>query len=301
MRVFQQVVDDGSFAAAARRLNLSPTVVTRLVSDLEDHLGARLLQRTTRRLALTDAGQAYLSRVRPILSDIEEAHSQAQAHTTEVIGVLRLQCPPLIAAHQIAPLLPEFRRLYPKVQIDIHADASAEPAIEEFDLTLLSAADGFDANIIARPIIQTDGVLCASPGYLEAHGVPQTIDALQQHACLYWRRDRQNVPWKLLHASRPGPAVLVDVAPALVCNLLDTILSATLAGAGISAQSRIMATPYMESGELLRVLPEWITGRFTLYAALPSRKFMPARTRAFLEFLTVRARQLATSSACPNA
>lgn len=300
MRVFQQVVDDGSFAEAARTLNLSPAVATRLVSDLEDHLGARLLQRTTRRLALTDAGQAYLSRVRHILADIEEAQNLAQANTTEIAGMLRIHCPPLLASHHLAPLVPEFRRRHPKVVLDIHAEPNSNPAIEDYDITLLSAAEGFDAKIIARTIIATHSLLCASPDYLAQHGAPQRVEDLAQHACLHWRQGSQLMPWRLVPAVQPGPVVEFIGQPAFICNQQEPILSACLAGAGISAQSRITAMPYMESGELQRVLPGWISGRFTLYAALPSRKFMPARTRAFLEFFAEGAQLLDKSTACPN-
>ena len=122
MRVFQQVVDDGSFAAAARKFDMSSAVVTRLVGDLEDHLGVRLLQRTTRRLALTDAGETYLARVRHILNDIDEAHAAAQAHAQEMSGTIRIMTPPVFAVHVLAPLVAEFGRRYHKVVLDILVD-----------------------------------------------------------------------------------------------------------------------------------------------------------------------------------
>ena len=293
MRVFQQVVDEGSCAAAARALDLSPAVVTRLVGDLEEHLGARLLQRTTRRLALTDAGQAYLARVRHILTDIDEAHAAAQAHTQEMAGVLRVLAPPVLAVHILAPLVAEFRRRYPRILLDIEVDSPAEPPIEDFDLTLLGTNTGFDANVIARPIVSTDGVVCAAPQYLREHGTPRAPADLAQHLCLRLRgtglRPRH---WRLLNPDEDDRALEVDVSPALLVNHTDTLLSATLAGAGLSSQPVDLVATHLRNGQLQRVLAPWITGRFTLFAALPSRKFMPARTRAFLEFLTAQTRAM---------
>ena len=122
-------------------------MVTRLVADLEDHLGTRLLQRTTRRLSLTEAGQTYLSRVRNILQDIDEAHAVASSHTTELAGLLRLHAPPVLASYVIAPLLAEFRRRHPQILIDLEVHSLREPPIEDFDITLLGTDDRFDADI----------------------------------------------------------------------------------------------------------------------------------------------------------
>lgn len=291
MRVFQAVADEGSFAAAARVLDVSAAGVTRLVADLESHVGARLLQRTTRRVSLTDAGTAYLSRIRHILVDIDEALLAAQAHTEEMSGVLRLNAPPVIATHILVPLVVEFRRRHPQIVVDINVDAAAESAISDYDLTLLGMEVGYNANVIARPLVSTDAVLCASPDYIERRGAPAEPQALAQHDCLFWRRPgvRPGV-WRLVHPSEAQSAVDVAMEPVCSANHTDTLMRATLEGVGISSQPLSLVAPYLCSGQLVRVLAPWITDRFTLYAALPSRKFVPARTRAFLEFMTERTR-----------
>ena len=163
MRVFERVVDEGGFAAAARAMDMSAPVVTRLVADLEEHLGTRLLQRTTRRLSLTEAGQGYLSRVRNILQDIDEAHAVTSSHTTELAGLLRLHTPPVLASYVIAPLLAEFRRRYPKILIEIEVQSIKEPPIEDFDITLLgqipivqSIREGGDLGVPA--MVGDDGI-----------------------------------------------------------------------------------------------------------------------------------------------
>lgn len=287
MRVFQQVVDDGSFAAAARKFDMSSAVVTRLVGDLEDHLGVRLLQRTTRRLALTDAGETYLARVRHILNDIDEAHAAAQAHAQEMSGVIRILTPPVFATHVLAPLVAEFGRRYPKVVLDIHADSPLVPPIEDYDLTLLGAADTFDANIIARPIASSDGILCASPDYLREHGIPLQPEDLASHRCLRVKlQANRHRTLRLINPEEHNREVEVQIEPALLVNNTTALIRACLDGAGISIQAIDIVAKYLQNGELQRVLPHWITGRNTLYAALPSRKFIPARTSVFLEFMT---------------
>lgn len=287
MRVFQAVVDEGGFAAAARALDLSAVAVTRLVADLESHVGTRLLQRTTRRVSLTDAGEAYLARVRQILDDVDEALAVAKAHTSEMAGVLRVSAAPVLAVHILAPLLAEFRLLHPQVVFEIHVDSSPDLTIGDCDITLMSVNAGYNGNIIARPIISSSELLCASPDYLRRHGVPQRPEDLPQHQCLLLRRtDLRAGLMRLFDPSQGDLAVDVQVQPVCVANHTDTLLRAALDGAGISAQPVDLLAPYLSSGRLVRVLAPWTTGKFTLYAALPSRKFLPARTRAFLEFMS---------------
>ena len=291
MRVFQQVVDDGSFARAAQSCGMSAAVVTRLVSDLEEHLGVRLLQRTTRRLALTDAGEAYLARVRHILIDIDEAHGAAQAQAQEMSGVIRVLTPPIFGVHILGPMIARFGRAYPKVMLDIHVHSHDVPPIEDYDLTLLGADETFDANIIARPIASSDGVLCASPGYLDKCGVPQQPEDLINHRCLRFKQAaNKHMAWRLINPAEDNRRLDIPLEPALLVNHSDTLIRACVDGAGIASQSIDLITQYLKTGELRRVLAPWITGRHTLYAALPSRKFIPKKTSALLDFLTEHTR-----------
>ncbi len=291
MRAFQQVVDDGGFAAAARTLDMSPAVMTRLITDLEQHLGARLLQRTTRKLSLTEAGQSYLLRVRHILNDVHEAEASTRQQTDEVAGLLRIHTQPVMAVHILAPLVAEFRRRYPKVVLDITVDSPLVPPIEDFDLTILGAGRLYDANVVARPVIVSEGLLCASPQYLRSAGTPQQPEDLQKHAVLRLSqagiRQRE---WQLFNPEEGDREVAVDIKPVLMANHSDTLLRATLDGAGISAQPLDLVANYLRDGQLQRLLAPWITGRFTLYAALPSRKYVPARARVFMEFLIEQTR-----------
>ena len=139
MRVFQQVVEEGGFAAAARKLELTPAAVTRLVGDLEQHLGVRLLQRTTRRLSLTPAGEVYLNRLRPILAEIEEADAMVHAHSREMSGTVRVLALPVVATHIIAPAVADFQRLYPEVTLELHVHDVVDPNVEDYDLTVVNS------------------------------------------------------------------------------------------------------------------------------------------------------------------
>jgi DNA-binding transcriptional LysR family regulator len=291
MRAFQQVVDDGGFAAAARTLDMSPAVMTRLITDLEQHLGARLLQRTTRKLSLTEAGQSYLQRVRHILNDVDQAEASTRQQTDELAGLLRIHTQPVMAVHIIAPLVAEFRRRYPKVVLDITVDSPLVPPIEDYDLTILGAGRLYDANVVARPVIVSEGLLCASPRYLRSAGTPRQPEDLKNHALLRLSqagiRQRE---WQLINPEEGDREVAVEVKPVMMANHSDTLLRAALDGTGISAQPLDLVANYLRDGQLRRVLAPWITGRFTLYAALPSRKYVPARARVFMEFLIEQTR-----------
>lgn len=308
MRVFERVVDEGSFAAAARALDLSPPVVTRLVADLEEHLGTRLLQRSTRRLALTEAGQTYLGRVRSILQDIDEAHALASASTGELAGLLRLHAQPVIATHVVAPLLAGFRERCPHIQVDLDVQTLAEPPIEEFDITLLATEEGFDADVVARQVVASNAVLVASPQYLGRRGTPRQPQDLTGHDCLRLRlpqgRPRTWRMWCPGEGAGTAPAAVeVPIDPVLSANHSDTLLRAALDGAGITSVALDLVAPDLGRGTLQRVLSPWITGRLVLYAALPSRKFIPQRSRVFLDHLIEQTRAqaeraLAACAAC---
>lgn len=292
MRVFQQVADVGSFAAAARVLDISPPVVTRLVADLEEHLGTRLLQRSTRRVTLTDAGTLYLHRIRHILQDLEEAEAVTSAHTQALAGLLRVHAPPVLATAVIAPLLAEFRQRYPEVQLEIDVERCDEPPVEDHDITLLGVDGDFDASIVARKVVESEAILVASPVYLARRGMPQRPADLVQHECLQVRLPgRASRHWRLWQPSAPQAVEVVPVRPVLVANHTDTVLRAVLDGAGITSVSTDLVAMHLTRGELVRVLQPWITGRLALYAALPSRKFIPERTRKFLDFLVTHTQQ----------
>lgn len=286
MRVFERVVSEGSFAAAARQLNLSPPVVTRLVADLEAHLDTRLLQRSTRRLVLTEAGQEYLERVRNILLEIDEAEAQTRHQTRELEGLIRLHAPPVLTTHVVAPLLAEFRRRFPRIRLDIDVNTTADPVVEAYDLVLMGRPANFDGDVIARKVVEASAILVASPHYLARYGTPREPHDLLQHECLQLKQESgERGGWRLWPSHDTAEAVEIKIIPGLSINHTDTLVRAALDGAGITSVTADVVAPYLNRGELVRVLAPWISGRLAMYAVLPSRRFVPRRTRVFLEYL----------------
>ncbi|MGV3494089.1 MAG: LysR substrate-binding domain-containing protein [Ramlibacter sp.] len=292
MKVFQQVAEEGSFAAAARKLDLTPAAVTRLVADLEKSLGVRLLQRTTRRMSLTSAGEAYLGRLRVILSDIEEANAAAQSHSQEMSGTVRVLAPPVVATHILAPAVAEFQRRYPRILLEFDVRDLVEASVEDYDLTVVNNAVALPSSAIVRPIIESQAVFCAAPSYLASFGEPARPQDLRDHRCLRLRTPGISLrEMTLVDPTRGDRKVQVEVPAVLSANHTDSLMRATLDGAGISSQPADLVAPYLKNGDLRRVLAPWITQRIGLVAGMPSRKYMPARTRAFLEHLVAHTRR----------
>ena len=289
MRVFSRVVDEGSFARASRALNLSPAVVTRLVADLEDHLGSRLINRTTRRLSLTDTGEFYLERVRHILTEVDEAEALAKASLAEPRGHLRVLCPPAFAGHQLAKLLPRFRASYPRVSIELSLPGPVETIDENFDLSILiHGRRPPGGNVVARRLARSEVIVCASPGYLDRRGRPRHPKDLEAHDTVVPPFQRELVLHTCERADgdeRGESITLIPGHSGLVTGHTDTMYAAALAGLGITCLPSFVAEDALTANTLERVLPQWLLSATTLYAGLPSRPHVPARTRVFVDFL----------------
>jgi DNA-binding transcriptional LysR family regulator len=291
MRVFREVVDQGGFAAAARRLDLAPAVVTRLVDDLEKSLGVRLLQRTTRRVSLTQEGEEYLARLRGILTDIEEAHDVVRSHTGKIAGTLRLLTAPAAAVNLVTPVVARFQDRHPDCRVEVHIAEDPASAIEEYDLTVLRDDGSLDASIVVRPVFESEVVLAASPGYLRAHGTPRKPEDLATHRLLRYHRRGLRLPPLVLSHGPSGRQVEVDAVPSLLANDSDVLVRAAIEHAGIGVQIGLSIAQELATGQLQRVLPSWAAGSLRVVAAMPSRRFLPMRTRAFLDFLVEEARR----------
>lgn len=290
MRVFAKVVEQGSLAAAARELDLSPAVVTRLLADLEAHLNARLLNRTTRRLALTEVGEAYLERVRQILAEIDEAEALASASTREPRGELRLLMPATFSAHQFAKHLPRFRERHPKVTVDLEVRATGlvDAPDEGADITVLIRGQNrpLRGDFVARLLARTEVIVCATPDYLDRRGRPSSPEDLTGHEALIPVLPHVPREWAFHRTGdEDGEPTVISVDGALATNHIDTLFAAALAGMGIVGLPSFMLEDALREGVLERVMPDWRLMAFDIYAAMPSRKYLPARTRAFLDFL----------------
>jgi len=291
MRVFARVADEGSFAGAARALDLAPAVVTRVIAELEEHLGARLMHRTTRRLALTEVGDDYLLRVRQILADIDDAEAVAGTATTEPRGHLRVLVPPALAVHQLAKHLPRFHKLHPQVTVELHSPGPVDTVDEAYDLTLLTTRQPLAGEFVARRLARTEVILCASPEYLDRRGRPSHPEQLGHHDTLLppiseLQRGITFYAGVIGDDEPPGDTVtLVPQRPVLSTSHTDTMYAAALHGLGIAGLPSFVVEDALLEHALERVLPAWRLFAITIWAAMPTRKHLPARTRVFLDFL----------------
>jgi DNA-binding transcriptional LysR family regulator len=287
IKVFVRVIDEGSFAGAARALDLAPAVVTRLVAELEEHLGARLLNRTTRRLALTEIGDAYLERARRILADVEEAAALAASATQEVRGLLRVLCPPAIAVHQLAKHLPKFHRDYPAVTLEITSPGPVDTVDDSYDLTIFLTREVPDGDFIARRLARSEFIMCASPEYLDQRGRPQHPHELKQHDALLppTAALARGLTLQKGDGSEEITLPIVPSRAALSTTHMDTNYAAALHGLGVAGLPSFMVEDALLEQALERVMPQWRLFGTTLWAGMPTRKYVPARTRAFLDFL----------------
>lgn len=290
LRIFSKVVAEGSFAAAARSLDLAPAVVTRAVADLEQHLGARLLNRSTRRLAITEIGETYLLRANRILAELDDADALAGNASRQPSGNLRILCPPAFAVHQLAAELPHFHRRYPHISLEIATPGPVDVADENFDVSILSIGQqGLQGDFVVRPLASSRFIICAAPGYLAEHGCPQSPDDLLSHhgllpAVSALRRELT------LYREEPASGTASSVTlplPAAVLSTpqLELILAAAVAGLGVAGLPSFVAAQALREGRLQRVLTDWHGTTLNLYAAMPSRKHLPIRTRVFIDFL----------------
>ncbi len=293
MRAFVGVIDGGSFAAASRALDLAPAIVTRLVAQLEQHVGARLINRTTRRLALTESGTVYLERVRAILTSIEEAEALIDSETREPSGMLRIAAPATLLSHQLTRHLPEFRARYPKVALSINAfQTHVEMPDEGVDVTLiLAAGESLDGDFLARRLATAEIVFCAAPAYLNERGRPGHPAELDAHELLV--PNLPHVPRQVRFERIDGTGAVIDSALAQARRVRalntfhhETLYSAAMSGMGIMAAPSFVVEGAVVSGSLERVLSDWTCLTYTVYAAVTSRKFLPSRSRVFIDFLT---------------
>jgi DNA-binding transcriptional LysR family regulator len=286
MQVFVRVAALGSFSAAARALNLSQTMVTKHVSALEERLGVKLLNRSTRRLVLTEGGRSYLTACERILAEIEEAEASASLDRIEPRGTLRLNVPLTFGIRHIAPALPEFNRLHPAVSFDLGlADRYVDLIEEGWDLAVRIGRLK-DSSLVARRLAPCRTVVCAAPSYLKERGTPEALDDLVHHNCLGY-----TLP-SAIGANRwtfgPDGEIIVPVQGNLRANNGDALLAAAVAGQGLIYQPTFIVGESLRDGSLVPVLGGYPTYQPGVHAVLPSGRQAPAKVRAFIAFLAQR-------------
>lgn len=288
MQAFVAVVESGNFVSAAEQLDTSTAAISRQVSGLETHLGARLLNRTTRRLSLTDAGQEYFSRAQAILSDLEEAEGAVGQEVVQPRGQLRISAPVSYAIQELAPVLPDFQKTYPDLRLDIDlSDRVVDLANDGIDIALRISRE-LTGQVVARKIKEVAMIICASPDYVKRRGIPQTPEDIALHETLSYSYLSTGDNW-LLTCNSTGQEVSVRIHPHVHASNGDFLTTLALAGQGIMIQPEFIVRKALAEGTLVRILPDWHLGMFHLYAVYLSRKYLPAKVRAFIDFLVATA------------
>lgn len=287
MRTFAQVVDSGSFVNASRALDMAPAVVTRVVADLEQHLGARLMTRTTRRVALTDVGERYLDRVRRILDDIDDANGLVRQSQVAPEGEVRVAASPEFATHQLARRMPRFHARCPNVLVRITAQGPVRTLLSDHDVSIVVKQSPLDGDFVARRLARTEVIGCATPAYLDRFGRPSHPCELVGHRLLMPPLQRAiTFSRRLDDAFDAGECVSVEPAPSQLHSMNpDLHRASALAGLGIAGLPSYSIEDALQDGRLEQVLPTWHVADLSIWACMPSRRHVPASTRAFMDFL----------------
>jgi DNA-binding transcriptional LysR family regulator len=281
LAAFVRVVDSGGFSAAGRKLNMSTTMVSNHVQALEDRLGARLLNRTTRKVSLTEVGKAYYGRATQILADLEQADDIAGALQSTPRGTLRIYTATHVVPF-IAPVVAEFLKSYPEVKVDLSmGERSIDLVDEGFDLAVRLTPPP-DSSLIARSLATWRHVLCCSPGYLDKHGPLRQLAEVADHNCirhaLYPFEE-----WRFV--DRKGVPASVRASGNLMSNSGETLRLAALQGVGICLAAGFLVADDLESGRLVRLLPEYRPVEFSMSAIYPHRHHLSAKVRSFIDLL----------------
>jgi len=283
--LFARVVEEGSFSRAAQRLEVPVSTVSRRITALESQLGERLLQRSTRKLSLTELGSAVLDHARQVVQGVEATTALADHQQVQPRGRLRVSM--LADFGLLTPFLAEFVSRYPSIFLQLEVSTRFVDLIgENFDVALRLRHLPDDATLVARRIVELHGGVYASPAYLKRRGMPREPAALLEHDTLHamsasgepmqWILHRGTGRWQGLPPGRAS------------ANSPDILMRLAIHGAGITLQEERFADPYVKGGQLARVLPDWHLPPATLWAVFPGRRLMPARTRAFIDALLAR-------------
>jgi DNA-binding transcriptional LysR family regulator len=292
IETFVKALEGGSIASAARQLGISPAAASQNIARLERELGTRLITRTTRSMALTEAGERYLARVGPVLQELEKAQSDLSQLHGELQGRLRIACMSAFGRHVLAPLLPAFAAQHPRVALELLiVDRQVDVLKEDVDISV-RYRDVLEPGMAVRPLAAVPRVLCAAPAYLQAHGCPQSAEDLLAHACLMYRReaDGRFMRWPF---SRDGKRVDPQLRIAAIASDIDALTEMAVAGGGIVWIGSFIAHRYMREGLLqpLSLRParrgqlHFEDTTLDFFACFRDRQYVPTKVRALVDYL----------------
>lgn len=285
MRALRRVVELGSFTAAGDALGVSHTIVSRQVRQLETQLGAQLLNRTTRRFALTDAGREYYEASRHILDALDDADRAVGQHQARPAGRLRINAPMAFGTQELAHWLPRFLARYPELRVDLVCNDRIVDLIEDgFDVALRLTRELPDSTLIAKRLASSQVMLVATPDYLRRHGTPRTPHDLLTHNCLTYTQVARPHEWRF--TAPDGAAVTVNVRGSLQANTGMALCTAALAGTGIATTASFIAHAELRSGALVQLLPDYPMRPHELYVLYPYNRHLSPKVRVFVDFAT---------------
>ena len=282
MKVYCAVVENDSLAGAARMLNVSPSVVSKQLSALEDRLGVRLLNRTTRRVSVTEEGTAYYERCKRIIADVAEAEIAISSTHAAPRGLLKITAPVTFAHRHITPHLPQFLDEFPKVEVQVQVvDRIVDLVDEGIDLAI-RISQLKDSSLIARRLAPNRRYIAASPEYLEKNGIPKSIEDLKDHRLITWPPGNQLNDW---HFLADGAEKVMKAKGSITVSDGDGILAALLAGGGLGMTQEFIAGPYVKEKKLVPLLEDIVREDLPIYAVYPSSRHLSPKVRAFVDFL----------------
>jgi DNA-binding transcriptional LysR family regulator len=292
MAVFARVVDAGSFSAAARELGITPSAASRQVARLEGVLRVRLMERTTRKLRLTEAGAAAYSRCQSLVSAAREVLALSDTHTATPRGLVRVSMPKAIGRQVIHPLMPAFLALYPEVDVQlVITDRQVDLLEEPIDLAI-RITDTPPPGLVGRPLLPIRHLVCATPQYLAAHGTPSHPSELAQHSCIYLGETEDDRHWRFRRGDAGGvnEEIRVKVSGRYAANHSEVRLEGALNHLGVASLPEFAARAALACGELVPVLNDW--QHLTHYAGMawllyPSNRFLPAKVRVWIDHVVV--------------
>ncbi|HSW13083.1 MAG TPA: LysR family transcriptional regulator [Solimonas sp.] len=284
--IFSRVVTAGSFTTAARQLEISPAAVSKHIQALEDWLGAQLLNRTTRRISLTEFGTTFHRESGHLLDELERLRNEATSHKLVPRGRLRVAAPVSFGVLHLAAAVADYQAAYPSVDIDIELSDKVVNLIEEgFDVGI-RIGNLRDSTLIARRIADNRFVLCAAPAYIEAKGAPDHPDELTRHACLEY--SYSSAPGSWIFESPTGDEITVNVQGRLRANNGEFLTGAALKGLGIMLAPDFIARPHLAAGSLVPVLAHFVPRRSAIHAVYPANRHLSSKVRTFIDFLAGR-------------
>jgi DNA-binding transcriptional LysR family regulator len=292
VNVLKAVVASGSFTRASDALDMTQSGVSRAIARLESRLGVRLIERSSRRLRLTDAGRDFYETVAPLLEALDDAAHRAETGTQAVRGRLRVNVDPLFSGMILAPRLGSFLNAHPGLQLEIFTSDAMPDLISSATDLAIRFGQPTESGLVARKLLDTRIVTAASPRYLSRRGAPAEPAVLEsgEHTCLHFRDPRTGraYPWEFHKGRRK---LVMNPPGRLLVNDSATHLGTCLAGQGIAQLMELAIRPHLESGRLVDLFPEWGDERFPLFCIYPSRQYLPTKTRAFLDFVVTLVKQ----------